>query len=39
MSHQYDWDFPEIGWGRGIPHIFRIYKDSKLIGKEKKRIK
>lgn len=35
MGHQYDWDFPEIGWGRGIPHIFRIYKDSKLIEKEK----
>lgn len=34
MSHQYDWNFPEIGWGNGIPHIFRIYKDKKLLRKE-----
>ena len=39
MSHQYDWDFPEIGWGDGIKHTFRIYKDKKLIVKETNKLR
>lgn len=31
MSHQYDWNIPEIGWGSGIKHIFKIYKNERLL--------
>lgn len=29
MSHQYDWEIPELNWGNGIKHDFKIYKNGK----------
>ena len=32
MSHQYDWVVPELGWGSGIKHTFKIYnKKGRLL--------
>ena len=31
MSHQYDWEVPELGWGSGIKHTFKIYKNERLL--------
>lgn len=29
MSHQYDWEIPELNWGTGIKHDFKIFKNDK----------
>ena len=40
MSHQYDWDIPEIGWGSGIKHTFKIYsKKGRLLETDTKELR
>lgn len=40
MSHQYDWEIPELGWGSGIKHTFKIYsKKGRLLEADTKELR